>query len=213
MSPPAAIVPALGLLLPVSTAAQAQALGFPRATATQREFIDLLVSQAASPAWLTLLGLVVFQAYACWRRVVLAEGALVATLCFWTVVGPATVDLWTFSTPGATPLLVALGVQLIFARWRPASWRYFVVILLGVLAASVILKDQGFLSFYGALPVHILIAGAMVLGGVFQDRFATWLFRLSSSSGRLRPGPGSWCWDSSHGSSHCPRSRTWSLAS
>jgi len=137
----------------------------------QGEFLGILVENMASPAFLTLMGLALYYGYACFQGVALAEIALVMTVLAFSVVGRRTVDLATLSSPMLIPVILALAVQLLFAMRKPASWRWFAVAVGGVLALALTF-EEGFLIYRGALPIHMLIGTALVLGILFRDPFA-----------------------------------------
>jgi hypothetical protein len=141
-------------------------------------FLTRFQETVGSPIWLTVLALIAFYGYAWLRRLRGAEWSLLTTVALLTVIGRQTTDLHTLAPAAWWPWCVLAGWQLLQAVAKRSSQRCAWATLCAVVAASLAWHDAPLLIRYGILPGHILLAGSLVIGLVFRDRFARLLQRL-----------------------------------
>jgi hypothetical protein len=134
-----------------------------------------------SPLWVALLSAIGFYSYAKLRRVRHADTALTAALVLLAVVGPATVDLASFTAVRPAPLAIIGGLQVIVGLWHRVSWRTLLGSCLLLAALTVALERTWFTSEHGALPVNLLVAILLGIGLRFDDWFSRVVGRLGAA--------------------------------
>jgi hypothetical protein len=97
------------------------------------QFVNLLSETIASPAQLTVYGLVLFYAFVWLRGQRWGELGLVACLALAAIVDRQTHDLDTLTAPQWPPLLAIAVAEFGLGIWRYSSWR----LMAGVLAAGL----------------------------------------------------------------------------
>ena len=157
---------ATGMLLPLVVVP----LGFPgpALTTIEHQFVTRLMEMIGSPAQLAISSLLLFYAWAGWRRVPGAEAFLLGLTGLLAVVGRHTVDPQTLVAP--QPAIVAALVigLLVQSLRRASSWR---ALLAGGLIAA------GLQSYHplGVSPAfwfwqwHAPVLGALWLAAIFDD--------------------------------------------
>ncbi len=140
-----------------------------------RRFLDMLQQTAGSPVWLALLGLVAFYGYSWYRRLLGAELGLVAMLALLIIVDRQTVGLETLSTLNWWPLATIGGLQLVLAANGGGSRRCAASCLCLIGASTIAWHDTQFTALGGVFPFHLLMAGVLVTGWIYRDRFAAFL--------------------------------------
>jgi len=146
-----------------------------------REFVRLLFGKDGSPMVVGIIGAALFFGYAAIRRVKLAEFMFLASLVIaalsdmeMAAVGasakPLEVDLVRIS-----PTVPMLGVTLVLAwlayRTR-ASWWCLASVGALVLTFTIEFRDTWFTAAHGAVPLHLLYVGVVMVGALCRDRFA-----------------------------------------
>ena len=144
-----------------------------------REFLFRLTQQMGSPIWLTILAAAAFYGHATLRRVSGAETMLAFTLLAATRIGPQTLDVTTLASPQLWPLFVLAVVELLLGLVRSDSHRVFVGLAISIGGLQFSLQSWTGLGLAGAtgLPLMLLMAAILVVGGIYRDEFA-WLLRV-----------------------------------
>lgn len=135
----------------------------------------MLQQSAGSPVWLSLLGLAAFYGYCWFRRLMGAELGFVAMLALMTFVDRHSVGLETLDTLKWWPLASIGGLQLVLAASGRGSLRCTASCFCLVGASAIALRDTSFVAFGGVFPFHLLLAGVLVIGWIYRDRFAAFL--------------------------------------
>jgi hypothetical protein len=149
-------------------------------SAPYRDFLEILLTTIGSPVFTTLLGLVVFYAYAWWRGTRIGEWGFVGALAVACVIGRRTINVATL-TPGEWwPLAVLGATQLWIGLSRRNSARSFAGALAVIAAASLALRDTKFVAHSGVAPVHLALLAALSIGFAFRDRFAHILRKIGA---------------------------------
>jgi hypothetical protein len=145
-----------------------------------RDFLELLTDSAASPLYLSVIGLLLFYAYAWSRGVRSAEWGIGLALLLACVIGRRTVSPTAIETVHWWPLAV-LGVleawQAIVGR---SSVRSFIAATCTLASLSIGLQGTAFTAYDGAIPLHLAFAAALVIGIIFHDPFALFLRRIGA---------------------------------
>ncbi len=140
-------------------------------------FTDTLVSNIASPVFLTVIGLAVFYAYAWMRRVRHAEPAFYLTAFFAAVIDPKAYGarIWEMNLESISwwPLLVLALIQIGIGASKKQSLRFFAGLLLatmsGHLATSAVPQLY---PWRGLISLHAVLLSVLLIGGLFKDEFA-----------------------------------------
>ena len=128
-----------------------------------------------TPLYLTLLVAAGFYAYAAVRRVPMAFDALSAVIVALAFVSPHTLDLRGLVAPRALPILAAAGAQMAVGLRRQQAWRCLFGAVCVVLAAMITTRHSGAGSYQGPISFHLVLAAALLLGAVFDDRLGHFL--------------------------------------
>ncbi|HEY3964979.1 MAG TPA: hypothetical protein VGM05_10550 [Planctomycetaceae bacterium] len=142
-----------------------------------RNFLGLLTSSAASPLYLSVIGLLMFYAYAWARGARQAEWGVALALLLACVVGRQTVSPATLESVHWWPLAVLDCIELWQAIVRRNSVRSFVAVTCVLASLSIGLQGTTFMAYGGAVPLHLEVAAALAIGVVFHDPFALFLRR------------------------------------
>lgn len=127
-----------------------------------------------------MLGLVVFYAYAWWRKLPAAEFGLMAMLALTGCVSRATIG-WSTLAPIQWWPLAAIGlVQMGMVLRCRSSLRGMVACICLVAASAVALRGTPYLVMNGVIPVHLLLACVLSIGLVCGDRFAQVIRRFGA---------------------------------
>ena len=137
-----------------------------------RDFLGLLTDSAASPLYLSLLGLLAFYTYAWSRGVRDGEWGLALALLLACIIGRRTVSPATLETVQWWPLAVLGAIESWQAIIGHSSVRSFVAAMCVLASLSIGLQDTAFTSYNGAIPLHLAVTAALVIGVVFHDSFA-----------------------------------------
>lgn len=158
----------LALLLPVG-------LVWLSMTARPMQAMDLGFLQmfrrtlGCSPLFLAMCAAALFYGLAALRGIPYAWDALAAAIAAFAICGCDTFNPETTTQPHGLPILVAGMLYLAIGAWRRQSAEW----LLGgwgvVLAAWVSLSGTAFGLWQGAIPLHLLLVHALVVGAVFHD--------------------------------------------
>lgn len=135
-------------------------------------FLDSLVARFGSPIWLTAAGLVGFYAIALMRRVPGTQWRLLSTMLALIWIGPQTVNAQTFSAPSIWPLAVIGLFELVQAIRQRRSLPALVGSLCLAGALSIWMWDSPWFPYRRIVPYHVALASVLIIGGLFQDRFA-----------------------------------------
>ena len=144
-------------------------------------FLQMFTETVGSPIWLALMGLVVFYAYAWWRRLRGAEFGVMSMLALTCCVGRATVDWSTVASLQWWPLAVIGLVQFSMALHRRSSLRGMTACISLVAASSVALRGTFYVTHGGVIPVHLLMGCALMIGLIRDDRFALLVRRVGAA--------------------------------
>lgn len=147
-------------------------------SAPYREFLALLTDSASSPIYQSVIGLLIFYAYAWIRGARQGEWGLALALLLTCVIGRRTVSPATLETVHWWPLAVLGGVETWQAIDRRSSARSFIAATCVLASLSIGFKDTAFTAYDGAVPLHLTVAAALVIGVVFHDEFALVLRRI-----------------------------------
>ena len=131
-----------------------------------------------SPLFLCMATATAFYFVALLRRVPAAWLAIAAVLAVFSVCGPNTYNPDTFAGPFGLPIL---GIGILFLAIGLIR-RHAVGCLLGgwcaVLAFWIDYRETTFGAYHGAIPVHLLLAGVLVVGAIFRDAREKWIQNL-----------------------------------
>jgi hypothetical protein len=155
-------------------------LAFPgsEGSAPYRAFLGLVVEQIGSPVFFTLGALLLFYTYARLRKVPRSEWAFAGTLLLAVVIDRRTVSLATLATPQWWPLALLAGVEVSLGVARRNSLRTFAGAVCATAALTLGLKETAFMAWGGAIPLHLVLGTALVIGFTFRDLFAFILRRV-----------------------------------
>ncbi|CAN5873210.1 hypothetical protein BH23PLA1_BH23PLA1_27700 [soil metagenome] len=168
-----ALVLPLGLL--------AMAMGGHRPDPIYRRFLELLADGlGGTPAFLTLLAALGFYVYAMLRGVRKSAELLTIALAILSVVGPETLRLGDLRAPEAWPLALAAGLQLSLALRRRDSYRCLIAAGCVSLAVSAALPAAWSPAERFVVALHLLLAGTLAIGAVFEDGLGQLLRRLGA---------------------------------
>ncbi len=142
---------------------------------------DFTQRLGGTPLYLALLAAIGFYLWAMLRRVPLSPEALTVAIALLAVVGPGTSGPATLVEPWGIPLLLAGSLQLAMGLVRRSSARCLLAAVACTAALSIELRGTVFTAYWGIIPVHLLLAAVLILGMLFQDRFA----RLLRSAGAV----------------------------
>ncbi|MHC5053205.1 MAG: hypothetical protein ACYTKD_00640 [Planctomycetota bacterium] len=165
--------------LPVVAVAMSFPLGSGR---LEQLLVRELATELASPAMLVAVGAGLFYAYAWARRVREGEAGLALAFATLTVIGRGTVGARKLVAPQWWPIIVLGGIQA-WRAWRErASWRAMAAAAAVVAALAAGLRGTWFLAARGAIPAHVLVACALVIGLTLHDRFGRALQAASAAA-------------------------------
>ena len=141
-----------------------------------------VVGDAHRNRWLTTIAAITFYSYALIRRVRGSETLLILMTLLATRIGPGAVDLATLSGPQLWPALLLGLYQFAAGLFRCDSRRIFAALVLECGVMTHLLMLFGKMTPLPALAITALtlLAGMLVLGGIYQDEFA-WLLRVSGA--------------------------------
>jgi hypothetical protein len=169
------------LVAPLGLAALA--ITGPPSQAADHGFLRLFVGTlGGSPLWLTVIVVTAFYGLAAARRVAHAFDAACASVAALAVVGPTTFDLHTLVFPHRLPLLAVAVLQLAVGLRRASAGRCLLAACCLVAAASVQFQGTWFTAHRGLIPIHLLLAGVLLVAAVFRDRVAVFLQYLGAAA-------------------------------
>lgn len=146
-------------------------------SAPYRDFLELLTDSAASPLYLSVIGLLVFYVYAWIHGVRQAEWGMALALLLACFIGRRTISPRNFDALHWWPLATLAGLEAWQAMIHRSSVRSFVAATCLLAGLSIGLKGTMFTAYNGALPLHLDVAAALAIGLVFHDAFALALRR------------------------------------
>ncbi len=135
-----------------------------------------------TPAFLTLLAALVYYAYAALRGVRKAPELATIALVLLAMVGPQTLKIEDLQGPHPWPLTLAAALQLALAIQRRNSFRCLVAVGCISLAISASLPDPRSSPERFVVALHLLLAGVLVIGLVFDDPLGRFLKQLGAWS-------------------------------
>ena len=147
---------------------------------TFRQFQSALVREVASPAYLTILGVGGFYAYAMVRRIRFAEFGLAMALAGAAVIGPRTTHWWRLADPSSAPLIVLCGMLFISALWKRSSFRCVLSSLAGACILWIEFDRPELNAFRVAGASHVLLLACLIIGVIFDDLNARRLLSLTA---------------------------------
>jgi hypothetical protein len=133
-----------------------------------------------TPLYLTLVAAAAFYAYATLRRVPMAFDALTAVIIALAFVAPPTIDLGGLVPPRALPIGAAAVLQLAAGLRRHEAWRCLVGATCAVATALVTTSRIGAGSYQGPVSFHLIVAAALLVGAMFDDRLGRFLRTMGS---------------------------------
>lgn len=133
-----------------------------------RDFLERFTNTVGSPLWLAVLASATFYGYAMARRTQFALEGLALSVCLAAVIGPRTLAFNTL-TLQTTPLWIVAAMLLV---WGRHSRELFFAVLVAVLAGREDLWGQWPALSRDGLSLHFVGMAMLILGAVFQDRFA-----------------------------------------
>lgn len=137
-----------------------------------RDFLADFVRTAGSPLCLTMFGLLAFYVYA-WRRgAAAAELGVTAMLALACFVGLDTVDGRTLTPAAPWPLAALAAMQLFAAATRRSPARWFAAAVCGAGALSAAGPGSILSAYGGAIPLHLVLLAALLIGIFGRDAFA-----------------------------------------
>jgi hypothetical protein len=162
-----------------------QRLGtLPLLSPAQVELQTRLLETLAAPAFIALAAMVAFYAYAHARRAPYADCGIVLAVLAFSCITPSTQSFIDFSyleRPQILPIAAASVLQLVFAIARPVSWRFFAGLVGLVAAAGLAFDGTWFVAWNAALPIHLGVAIALLLGAICKDAFADGLRKAGTA--------------------------------
>ncbi len=134
-----------------------------------------------TPLYATLVAAIAFYAFAWWRGVPRASGALTGTLLCLVFVDPATLDLGDLTGPQTLPLLLVATIQLWMGLLRQDPWPC--VVGAGCLIVAGMSGRLGGQPLPYRVPIgfHALLLSTLALGAVFDDARGRWLRNASAA--------------------------------
>jgi hypothetical protein len=129
-----------------------------------------LESVRFSPAFLTILGSILFFALALLRNVPGSSLALTLSLFLTSVVPTQARTIHDISIPTIAILTLATTAFLTIGIWKwNVNWCFGGLVSLIVLLSMGVLPETWEPKFRTAVIIHVAILGAMLLGGLFRD--------------------------------------------
>jgi hypothetical protein len=152
-----------------------------RHDAIYRSFLDVFRTRlGGNPAWVALLAVAGFYAYAALRRVPLALDALTAALAALAFVGPGTLRWGEWVAPQVLPLAAAAALQLGVGLWQRRAGRCLLGIALAAAAALAVGSNAATAMLRAVAAYHVALAGVLAVGAVFTGDFGR-QFRLAGA--------------------------------
>ncbi|MCA9070283.1 MAG: hypothetical protein KDA84_15220 [Planctomycetaceae bacterium] len=144
------------------------------------QFLDTLVSQAGSPLFLTVCGLIAFYAYAWLRGVRFGEWACLTMLLVAVFVKPDSLRFGNWQDPQLWALQAVGLLSFFISLVRMDSKRCFlgVVICIAAITIAPNLPLPGSLRL--VISYHLLLIATLVIGLTFSDRFAMFLRKVGA---------------------------------
>ena len=152
-------------------------------------FTAKLSATIASPAQLTLYGLIAFYAVAWLRKLRWAELGCIFCLFLAAVVNRQTFDLGSLTGPQWPPLLIVAAIELGLGIWRRASWRLMIGIMSAELAAIAVGWDSGLLPPSSFYAWHGGVLALLLLAAMCND---AWARRMRRYAWPLIPLTAAW---------------------
>ncbi len=146
---------------------------------THSRFVDEFVTTAASPVFIALTGLAVFYGIAWLRRVRNAETGFVWVMIALVFTGPKTL-LPDISDPHIWPLVTLGVIELSLGIFRGRSKEVLAGACAISLAIALLIDGTQLTQFQATVTYHLLLGSLLIIGGLYRDRFATFLRRLGA---------------------------------
>ena len=140
-----------------------------------REVLDMVMAAVGSPLRMAVIAGVIVYACAWLRGLREAEAGIVLALLVAATVRGTTVDVNTLSGPQIWPFLAIGGLQIIQAVRKPSSWRAFLVACALISAMTTAWRATWFTAGSGFIPLHMVLASAMVIAVLWRDRPARFM--------------------------------------
>jgi hypothetical protein len=145
------------------------------------KFLATAVGSNGSPILIALAGMLIFYVYAWYRSVKHSETILCGVLLLSQVMDVRSHWLSNSHIPTWIPGVAALAILVWIAvrKNSTASWMAFV--LGALLVTGTEFRDSQFTAWHGAIPAHIALASAILLGFLRNDLFAVALRYISAA--------------------------------
>ena len=141
------------------------------------KFIDVV----GSPIYLTSIGLLAFYAYAWIRRQREAAAGVIMSLFLLAIFDRNAMDLSPVGTIQAWPFLALAMIQLWLSFSRRSSGFATGALACGIVFLIVSFRNTDFMEYYAMYPIHMALAGLLLIGFVFRDPLAQVLRGLAAS--------------------------------
>lgn len=164
------VIRGLTLFAPVALLALAFPQG-PRNVA-QARFLAIMAQYELSPATLLLAAAALFYAWIWWRGEAAAERGLVFSLLALSFLRPSFGTAALAATPLAAPLLLLLGVELVYGLRRGSTWRILAVLAVGAIGSVERLQETFWADYRGLVPAALYLYATLLAGLLFDDGLA-----------------------------------------
>lgn len=149
------------------------------------QFLAAAVGPNGSPVLMALAGMVIFYAYAWYRSVKFSEIILCGVLLMGLLMNVRVNMLSNSQIPTWIPGAVMLAILAWTAVRRNSTAMWMTLILAGLLVACLEFRDSQFTAWHGAIPAHIALAAAVLLGSLRNDPVAVVLRYISAAATTL----------------------------
>jgi hypothetical protein len=128
-----------------------------------------------SPLWLTVFGCLIFSVYFYWRHAEQKTAMIQAVLIAMIFIGPSDTRLPSLVPQNWWPLAIVGAIQFVILLKDRTALRFLIVWSAFVAALSLWGQKGDFTQYYGILPLHLLLLGALLGSILFADDLAKWL--------------------------------------
>ncbi len=142
----------------------------------------IMLTSGATPLFWTLLGAAVVYLYATLRGAAEGTYALAAALALLAVVPPNARDLSAVGAPQPWPLWAIAGVQAAMTLRRRHAAHCMAAVTAALVASAVQWPVPAMTGYHYALPVHLALLAAMLIGLLFRDPAAVAMRYLTGAA-------------------------------
>ncbi len=143
-------------------------------------FVEEIFGTIGSPVLWTAMATALFYAYAILRNTENTEVGFALSLLFFSVAGLRTRDIHSLVGPRVLPIVYIALFEVYLAFRKRTSWRAFLATTGAMVTLSIGLSDTWFVSWQGAIPVHIGYVCLLAWAALFEDRLARGMQHLGA---------------------------------